>query len=278
MTVWKLNHGTLDWEKGPLVMGILNVTPDSFSDGGRYIELSRAVNHVRRMIKQGVDIIDVGGESSRPGADPVSLDEELTRVLPVIKEIRKFSDIPISIDTYKAEVADAALQAGADVVNDISGTEFDLSMPKVIERRGCPVIVMHMQGNPKNMQNDPKYKDVVEEVYNYFKEKIKFLKSLNDGKIILDPGIGFGKTLEHNCALLRNIPRFTGLKYPLLLGVSNKSFLGKWLDIPIEKRNTVSRYTELAAMFKGVSMVRTHDVRETVHARRIFSEFNRQTM
>ncbi|RMH63161.1 MAG: dihydropteroate synthase [Calditrichaeota bacterium] len=267
--IWKLKHGNLDWEKGPLVMGILNVTPDSFSDGGRFYSLEKALDRARKMIDQGVDIIDVGGESSRPGADPVSVEEELERVVPVIEGIRAFSDIPVSIDTYKAQVADRALQSGADIINDISGTDFDQNMSGVVEKWACPIVVMHMQGTPKTMQRAPQYADVVKEVRNYLEEKIKYLNNLNEGRIILDPGIGFGKKLEHNLALLRHLDDLKDLGCPLLVGVSNKSFMGDWLGIPVEERNPISRYVEVMAMQKGARVIRTHDVRQTVFARTI---------
>ena len=267
---WPLKHGMLNWDSGPLIMGIVNVTPDSFSDGGKYNTVDSAVDHARRLIDEGSDILDIGGESSRPGAEPVSREEELKRVIPVIEAIRRFSDIPISIDTYKSAVAREALKAGADIINDISGTEFDTDMETVLREERCPIIIMHMRGTPKTMQDAPEYRDVVAEVYDYFEKKIKHLASLNDGQIILDPGIGFGKRLEHNLSLIRNMRDFSFLGYPLLTGVSRKSFLGHLLGLKVEERIFATKYVELTAMMKGSAMIRTHDVREAVEARAIF--------
>ncbi len=251
-------------------MGIVNVTPDSFSDGGRYFDPAKAVDHARRLIEEGSDVLDIGGESSRPGAEPVPAEEELRRVIPVIEAVRRFSAVPISIDTYKSTVARAALEAGADIINDISGMEFDEQMAGLVREKGCPVVIMHMKGRPKTMQNAPEYKDVVAEVYDYFEKKIKHLASLNDGQIILDPGIGFGKLLEHNLSLIRQMRDFTFWGYPVLTAISRKSFLGQFLGLDVADRKDASKYVELITLMKGSSMIRTHDVREVVQIRKLF--------
>ena len=267
---WPLKHGSLNWLSGPLVMGIVNVTPDSFSDGGRYFDPTAAMEHARRLIDEGSDVLDIGGESSRPGAEPVTAGEELRRVIPVIEGIRRFSDIPLSIDTYKSTVARAALDAGADIINDISGTEFDVQMAELVKEKRCPIVIMHMKGQPKTMQDAPEYREVVTEVYDYFEKKIKHLSSLNDGQIILDPGIGFGKRLEHNLSLIRQMRDFTFWGYPLLTGISRKSFLGEFLGLNVDERKHASKYVELITLMKGSSMIRTHDVREVVQIRKLF--------
>ncbi|HED10539.1 MAG TPA: dihydropteroate synthase [Caldithrix abyssi] len=251
-------------------MGIVNVTPDSFSDGGRYFDPTAAMEHARRLIDEGSDVLDIGGESSRPGAEPVTAGEELRRVIPVIEGIRRFSDIPLSIDTYKSTVARAALDAGADIINDISGTEFDVQMAELVKEKRCPIVIMHMKGQPKTMQDAPEYREVVTEVYDYFEKKIKHLSSLNDGQIILDPGIGFGKRLEHNLSLIRQMRDFTFWGYPLLTGISRKSFLGEFLGLNVDERKHASKYVELITLMKGSSMIRTHDVREVVQIRKLF--------
>ncbi len=267
---WPLKHGSLNWPSGPLIMGIVNVTPDSFSDGGRFFDPSKAVAHARRLLEEGCDVLDIGGESSRPGAEPVPEDEELRRVLPVIEGIRRFSDVPVSIDTCKSRVARMALEAGADIVNDISGMEFDGHMMEVVSEKGCPVVIMHMKGRPKTMQNAPEYKDVVAEVYDYFEKKIKHLGSLNDGQIILDPGIGFGKLLEHNLSLIHRLRDFTFFGFPVMTAISRKSFLGQFLGLDIDERRAASKYVELITLMKGSSIIRTHDVRDVVLFRKLF--------
>ncbi|PIE68458.1 MAG: dihydropteroate synthase, partial [Deltaproteobacteria bacterium] len=217
------------------VMGILNVTPDSFSDGGRYTNEAAIKGQVRQLINDGADIIDVGGESTRPFAEPVSTSEELQRVIPAIKLIRSLYDIPISIDTTKAEVAEAALQAGASMLNDISALEKDPHMVEVAARYTVPVVIMHMQGSPEDMQLNPAYDQVVEEINTYFSERLAFLEQAGIGRerIIIDPGIGFGKTLEHNLVILANIKAFKPHGCPVLIGHSRKSFFEHLLGIPL---------------------------------------------
>ena len=246
----------------PIVMGILNVTPDSFSDGGRYVGVSAALERAREMVNEGADIIDVGGESTRPGADPVPLEEELERVIPVIEAIKAELDVPISVDTYKAPVAEEALKAGAVMVNDVSGMRFSPDMARVVARYGAYGVVMHMKGTPRDMQKAPFYNDVVGEVKAFFQERLDHLvnQGVDKRKVILDPGIGFGKRLEDNLALVRGIPSFLELGCPLLLGPSRKSFIGRVLDLPVEERLEGTLAVVAIAVFLGATLVRVHDV------------------
>ena len=245
------------------IMGILNVTPDSFSDGGRYAGKDAAVSRAFRMAGEGADIIDVGGESTRPGAETVSVEQEIARVVPVIAGIRSRSDIPVSIDTRKAEVAAAAIAAGADMVNDVSALRHDDVMADVIADSGYPVVLMHMQGTPETMQDNPRYGNVVEEVLEFFAERIAFCTSRGITRIVLDPGIGFGKTLQHNLTLLRALPRISALGYPLLVGASRKGFIGTITGLPVERRLSGSLAAHLFACRNGAHLLRVHDVEET---------------
>ncbi|MBN1447993.1 MAG: dihydropteroate synthase [Bacteroidetes bacterium] len=258
-----LRGNTLDLASRCRVMGILNVTPDSFSDGGRYADPATAIAHAMRMEAEGADIIDIGGESTRPGARSISAAEEIARVLPVITGIRSRSEIPISIDTQKAEVAEASLNAGADMLNDISALRHDSGMLDCAVRHAVPVVLMHMQGSPENMQEAPHYTDVVEEVLTFFRERVAFCRTKGVAHVIVDPGIGFGKTVEHNLALLRALPRFTALGVPLLVGTSRKSFLGAITGLPAEQRLGASIAAQVYACRQGAHLLRVHDVRET---------------
>lgn len=250
----------------PKIMGILNVTPDSFSDGGKYLSKEKAVEHALKMEAEGADIIDIGGESTRPGAKEVKLDEELERVIPVIEEIRKHSTIPISIDSYKSVVAEQALKTGANIINDISGMIFDTEMKSVIERYACPVAIMHIKGRPGNMQNNPQYKDVTESVFNFLQNQYNVAKHLNDDKVIIDPGIGFGKTLQHNYKLIRDMVDFSFIDAPLLIGASRKSIIKKTLDVDASQSINGSVAVALLSIFKSANIVRVHDVLETKQA------------
>ena len=258
-----------------LVMGVLNVTPDSFSDGGKYGDHQNAVARANEMVIDGADIIDIGGESTRPGAEPVPLEEELERVISVIKEIRHFSDIPISIDTVKSEVARQAIETGADIINDVSALRYDDNMIKVAVKYDCPVIMMHMQGEPRTMQVNPYYEDCVGEIKSFFAERIEYcLKNgLPQSQIILDPGIGFGKRLEDNLAIINNIAEFKKLGCPVLLGASRKSFIKMitGLNNPAEKRIGGSIASMLAGIANGADIVRVHDVAETIEAIKVFN-------
>lgn len=247
------------------IMGILNVTPDSFSDGGDFFDPDRAVDRALKMIEEGADIIDVGGESSRPGSEPVSAEEEIKRIIPVIERIRSKIDTPISIDTYKSVVAEKAIKEGAEIVNDISAFRFDPEMVKVVERENAAAVIMHMKGTPKNMQNDPHYEDVIQEIYDFIKERTRFLcdNGIGEENIIIDPGVGFGKRYEDNLDILGRIKEFRSLGYPLLVGVSRKSFIGHALDVPVDERLEGSLAACAFALEGGVDIVRVHDVKET---------------
>ncbi len=242
------------------VMGVLNVTPDSFSDGGQFNNLELAVCHAQKMAEEGADVIDVGGESTRPGSDQVSEEEELRRVLPVIERLKKEISLPISIDSYKPRVAAAALRAGATIINDVTGLT-NPEMIKVAAEFHCPVVVMHMQGKPKTMQTDPRYNDVIEDIKIFFKERIAVARAEGVTEIILDPGIGFGKTLEHNLTILKRLREFTDLDLPLLVGPSRKSFIGQLTGgRPVEDRIEGTIAAAVAASLNGAAIIRIHDV------------------
>ncbi len=244
-------------------MGILNVTPDSFFDGGRYFNLQKAVDHAFRLIDEGADILDIGGESTRPGAEPVSIDEELRRVIPVIEALTKRISIPISIDTYKARVAEEAIQAGATIVNDISGLRFDPEMPSVVSKYRVPVVIMHIKGTPKDMQKNPHYEALIPEIIEYLRKSIVIAKQagVDENMIIIDPGIGFGKLPEHNLQIIKNLREFSNLGKPILIGVSRKSFIGKILnDAPPDERLEGTAAAVAASVLNGANIVRVHDV------------------
>ena len=257
-----------DWCINPkretLVMGIVNVTPDSFSDGGKFFSPEVAISHASKLITQGADIIDIGGESTRPGAELVSETEELKRVIPVIEKVRIDNPtILISIDTTKASVAKYAVEAGADIINDVSGLSFDNNMTVTVESLNVPIVIMHMKGNPQNMQLNPKYKDIVNEILDFFKTKIKIAiqSGINRSMIILDPGIGFGKTVDHNFELLSRLNEFNVLELPIMIGPSRKSFIGITLDLPPEDRVEGTAAAVSAGVMNGASIVRVHDVK-----------------
>ncbi len=254
----------------PLVMGILNATPDSFSDGGRYESPDAALNRALQMEREGADIIDIGGESSRPGATPVDPDEEMRRVLPVIKMVARETDLCISVDTYRASTAAAAIDAGASIVNDISALRSDLDMPRLVAETNVPIILMHMKGTPRDMQDSPRYDDCVRELDEFFEERIRFCgeNGIDKGKIILDPGIGFGKRLHDNLAVLGGLASFRRHKLPLLVGASRKAFIGMIApsSTPADKRIGGSIAAAVAAALNGADIVRVHDVAETVEA------------
>ena len=257
----------------PLVMGVMNCTPDSFSDGGLYNTIEKSVERVLQMEADGADIIDIGGESSRPGAVPLLIDEELNRVIPIIQAVRKQSNIPISIDTYKSEVAKRAIDNGADMVNDISAFRFDADMVTLIASSNVPIVMMHMLGSPKNMQNNPSYTNVNEEIISFFTERINFAvtNGIEKSKITLDPGIGFGKGLSDNLKILSRLDMYTQFNLPILIGTSRKSFIsmihptGKGANARIGG----SIASAVTAVAKGANIVRVHDVYETVEALKI---------
>jgi len=250
--------------KGPLIMGILNVTPDSFFDGGRFLDIEKAVEHALRMVEDGADIIDVGGESTRPYSEPVSVDEELRRVIAVISRIRARSDTLISIDTYKAKTARAAHDAGADMINDISGLTFDRDMADTVGDLGAYVVIMHIKGTPENMQQAPFYDDVISEIKDFFIERIHFAKDhgVKEDNIIIDPGIGFGKRVEDDLKILKMLGAFKDIKRPVLVGASMKSFIGKATDTPIEERINGTLASLAISLWNGADIIRVHDVKK----------------
>jgi dihydropteroate synthase len=253
----------LDLSSRTHLMGILNVTPDSFSDGGRYLAAEHALRHAREMISMGADILDIGGESTRPGSQPVSAEEELSRIIPIIERIAAESSVLISVDTYKSTVARKALAAGASVVNDISGLRFSPDMAEVAAAANAAVVIMHTKGMPRDMQHNPVYDDVVPEVMAYLGEGIELAvkAGVDREKILIDPGIGFGKTLEHNLSLLRRLDEFRGLGRPILLGTSRKKFIGTILDLPVpEERVDGTAATVALGIERGAHIVRVHDV------------------
>ena len=255
----------------PHVMGIVNVTPDSFSDGGAYLDCEAAVSHALTLAKQGASILDVGGESTRPGSVPVSPTEQCERVLPVIRGIREVTDLPISIDTTSARVAGAALEAGADIVNDISAFRFDPSMIGFLAERGCPAIAMHTLDKPATMQRSPRYGDVLSEVLDHLRERVSVCEwaGVPRERLMIDPGIGFGKTLQHNLSLLQGLPTLAGLGLPLLVGTSRKRFLGELTGRSVEARDTASAVAAGLSVAYGAHVVRVHDVAGGVDAVRV---------
>ena len=256
-----------------LVMGIVNVTPDSFSDGGKFLSPDAAVVQALKLVAQGADILDIGGESTRPGAEPVSEAVELRRVIPVIEKLAPQVKVPISIDTTKPAVARAALAAGASIVNDVgAATRTDFTMWKIVAEYRAGYIVMHAQGSPRTMQENPAYADVVQEVGEFFSERLGTLMNevgVPMEQVVLDVGIGFGKTLEHNLQLLAGLRSFTKWRRPLLIGVSRKSFIQKLLAVPVEERLPASLACTTLALLAGAQIIRTHDVPETVQAVRM---------
>lgn len=261
-------------------MGVLNVTPDSFSDGGIHFDKSSAVDHALRMIEEGADMIDVGGESTRPGSDPVSSEEEIRRTVPVIEILAKRTACPISIDTYRADVARRALDAGASIVNDISGMQFDALMPKVVSDYKVPVVIMHIKGTPKNMQVNPTYEALIPEILHYFRERTAFAvaSGIREDLIVIDPGIGFGKTFNHNLVILNNLHRIAGLGKPVLVGPSRKAFLGRLLNgaAPDERIEGTAAAVAISIM-KGAHIVRVHDVKEMARVARVADAIKRES-
>ena len=254
------------------VMGILNVTPDSFSDGGKYYNSQAAIDHALKMVNEGADFIDIGGESSRPGADPVTADDEIKRVIPVIEAVLKEnSDVIISVDTTKSNVAKQALSNGALIVNDISGLSYDDQMLHTIKEQNASLIIMHMKGTPKTMQQEPFYDDVVSEVYDYLNEKVAVARKAGIKNIFVDPGIGFGKRVADNYTLLKRLKEFQGLGCPILIGVSNKSFMGKALNLNVDMREQPTLVTETIASLNGAKIIRTHNVKNAVMTKKLIN-------
>ena len=267
----KLNKHAYDLKR-PLVMGILNITPDSFSDGGKYLDFSDALKRAHAMIEEGVDIIDIGGESTRPGSDPVSIDEELKRIIPIIEALKRDSDIAISVDTYKPEVMKEVIDMDVAMINDV----YALTQPgaiDVIKKSKVGICLMHMQGTPKTMQINPTYKNVVSEVQSFLKGRAEMLISegIDQSRIILDPGFGFGKTFEHNIEMLKKLESFQSLKFPLLVGLSRKSFIRKILNGEHDDHLSGSISAAIFSVLKGAKILRVHDVKETLSALKIIN-------
>ncbi len=275
----KHNKGYLEIGKKILVMGILNVTPDSFCDGGKYNNLDKALNRARKMIEDGADVIDIGGESTRPDSSYVSADEEIRRVIPVVKELSKETHIPISIDTYKAKVAEKAINAGAQIINDVSGLQADNEMVSVAATSNIHIIIMHIKGGPHSFPKEPVYVKLIPEIIAFLERRIEYANKagIELDKIIIDPGIGFGKGPKHNLEILRHLNEFKSLNQPIMIGTSRKSFISNILkqsdDIEIVDNGTRlvgTLVTLLIALGKGVNIVRVHDVKETVQAIKMY--------
>jgi len=258
----------MDLTRKVAVMGVLNLTPDSFYNGGKYTTQARALRKVEEMVKEGADLIDVGGESTRPGAKEVGIEEEIRRVIPVISKIRELFEIPVSIDTCRAKVAKVALEAGVDMVNDISGLRFDPGLKEVVARFGAAVVLMHIKGTPRDMQSNPRYESLMGEIISYLSDSIRLAQKagIDLEKIIVDPGIGFGKTPEHNLQILNHLGELRSLGRPILIGVSRKSFIGAILKLPLEERLEGSLAAASLALMQGAKIIRTHDVKATRRA------------
>lgn len=260
---WRLRDRVLEFDRSPVLMGIVNVTPDSFSDGGKFVETPSAVEHALQLADEGAGILDIGGESTRPYSDPVGIDEELQRVVPVIEVLAKQTNVPISIDTSKAAVARAACEAGAAIINDVTGLTGDPTMIDIALATKAGICAMHMQGTPQTMQDDPTYDDVVEDILEYLRLRRDALTSagIDAERICLDPGIGFGKTHQHNLTLMAGCERFHKLGCPLLVGHSRKGFLSKLLGDKTADRTAATVGGALALAAQGVQIIRVHDVR-----------------
>lgn len=267
----------LDLGKRTHVMGVLNVTPDSFSDGGLFLEREKAIEHGIAMAKEGADIIDIGGESTRPFSKPISSDEEIDRVVPVISALAREIKIPISIDTWKGSVAREALKAGASMVNDITALRRDPAIASVAAESGVPVILMHMKGTPEDMQKNPVYDDVIGEIKQFLADAAK--KAVEAGipedLIVIDPGIGFGKTFDHNLQIMKELPSFLSLGLPLLIGTSNKSFIGEVLGKKVDERVIGTMATVAVAAMHGAHVVRVHNVKEALETVRMVDAIKR---
>ena len=259
------SHARIDLAKKVAVMGILNLTPDSFYDGGRYRTEKQILERVEQMIKEGADIIDIGGESTRPGANTISWKEEVRRTIPYVQKITRLFKVPISIDTRKAKVAEVACEAGAEMVSDISGLRFDPEMRRVISSKRMFLVIMHIRGTPRNMQDNPHYDSLMCEVISYLREGLEIAADagISLEKVIVDPGIGFGKTVEHNLSILKNLGTLKVLGRPILTGVSRKSFIGEVLNLPLQERLSGSLAATCMAVAGGARVIRCHDVKET---------------
>ena len=253
-------------------MGILNITPDSFSDGGLYFDKSTAVKRAFQMVEEGADIIDIGGESTRPGSEPITIEAELMRTIPVIEALARGIKIPLCIDTYKSEVARRALDAGASMVNDISGLRFDPKMPEVVSEYKVPVVIMHIRGNPRDMQQNPVYEALIPEIMDYLRAGMIIARQagISEDMIVIDPGIGFGKTFNHNLQIIHNLHEITLLKKPILIGPSRKAFIGEILgDVPVTERLEGTAAAVAISIMNGANIIRAHDVKEMVKVAKV---------
>ena len=261
MQAWKLPRITFNWGQKTYIMGVLNVTPDSFSDGGQFNSLESAIAQADQMIQDGVDILDIGGQSTRPNAEEVSLQAELDRVIPVIEAIRQNSQIPISVDTTRSHVAKAAIESGADLINDISGALFDSEMLSTVRKLGAPIILMHLRGTPKTMQSLTEYQDLIQEICEFLQERIETAIAQGITQIMIDPGIGFAKKYDQNLEILRRLEAFRALNCPILVGASRKSFIGRILNQPDpQKRVWGTAAACVSAIANGADLIRVHDV------------------
>ncbi len=261
---YKIGRQVFDF-RNAYVMGILNVTEDSFSDGGKYSNPKKAVNYCLEMLKKGADIIDIGGESTRPGAKSIDTKTEIERVIPVIEQLKKERpDIVVSVDTTKSKVAELALEAGANIINDINAFKIDPELINVVKKYNSAYVLMHMKGTPKNMQDKPLYDDVVKEIYGFLYEKSVAIKKMGIKNLLIDPGIGFGKSINDNYEILKRLEDFKSIGYPILIGVSRKSFIGKTLKLDVDERDTASAIVEALAVRNGAKIIRTHNVENGV--------------
>jgi dihydropteroate synthase len=263
---------SFDFSKKTYIMGVLNVTPDSFSDGGLYFDISAAIEKAHRIAEEGADIIDIGGESTRPGSEQITTEEELKRIIPVIEALAGEISIPISIDTYKSEIARRALDAGASIVNDISGLRFDPKMPEVVSQNNVPVVIMHIKGTPRDMQQNPQYEALIPEIMDYLRTGITIARKagIPDDKIVIDPGIGFGKTYEDNLKIIHDLHEFSFFRKPILIGPSRKAFLGKILgDVPVTDRLEGTAAAVSVSIMNGANIIRVHDVKEMVKVAKV---------
>lgn len=261
---FKIKEKIFDCSKKPLIMGILNLTPDSFYDGAKYSQLDSALIQVEKIIAEGADIIDIGGESTRPGSEKVEIEEELQRVIPVLKKIKRKFGISVSVDTYKSEIAEASLDEGAEIINDISGLKFDTKMAEIISKYNASTVLMHIKDTPGTMQDNPEYDDVINEIKKYLQESIQIAvdNGIKFDNIIIDPGIGFGKNVEDNYKIIKQINEFNKLNRPVLIGLSRKSLIGKVLNNKVEERLSSTVLLNAISIMNGAGIIRVHDVKE----------------
>lgn len=270
ITSKKKNFSNFNFNKIPLIMGVLNLTPDSFSDGGKFNSLGKGINHAKKLLKEGVDIIDIGGESTRPGSQTVNSIQEWNRIKKILKKLKYFNT---SLDTRKADIMQKGINLGVNLINDVSGISFDKNSIKILKKYKTPFVLQHSRGTPDIMQKNPKYKNVVLDIYDYFEDKIKFLrkKGILHNKIILDPGIGFGKNLKHNVMLLQSISIFHSLGFPIMLGISRKRFIGDIAEENDDKKRVGGTLSSsIFSLMQGVQLIRVHDVNEIIQGVKVF--------